>query len=57
MPRGMKVHRSVKTRIESFRMGKEPYLPKIRCVVDGETRCLSEGEWLDENQVLFEWVG
>ena len=58
MARGMKVHRSVKTRIEAFRMGggNEPYLPKIRCVIDGETRRLSEGEWLDEDQQLFEWV-
>ena len=57
MSRGMKVHRSVKTRIESFRMRKnESYLPKVRFEIDGKTRCLSEGEWLDENQKLFEWV-
>jgi len=52
----MKVHRSVKTRIEGCRLGSERYVPKIRCVINGETRCLTEGEWLDEDQKLFEWV-
>ena len=56
MPHGMKVHKSVKTRIESYRMGKEPYLPKVRCVIKDETRPLTESEWLDEHQTLFKWV-
>ena len=63
MQRRMKVHRSVKTRIQARGMEgeKEPYLPKIRCVFkvgEGkyETRPLTREEWLAEEPEHFNWV-
>ncbi|KAF9644019.1 hypothetical protein BDM02DRAFT_3122619 [Thelephora ganbajun] len=58
MERGIKVHRSVRTRM--LARGKEgknkPYLPKIRCMIDGEARRLTREEWLAEEPSYFEWV-
>ena len=58
MRRGMKVHRSVKTRMmaNGVEGGKGQYLPKIRCVVDGVARRLTREEWLAEVPEYFEWV-
>jgi len=58
MRRGMKVHRSVKTRM-STRAPKgddKPYRPKVRCVIDGEPRRLTREEWLADEPKFFEWV-
>jgi len=58
MHRGMKVHRSVKTRMESKGMkGKNrQYRPEIRCFIEGESgpRRLTREEWLGE--MHFKWV-
>ena len=58
MDRGMKVHRSVRTRIEaSGKDGREEYLPRIRCWIDTKTiRPLTREEWLAEPPAYFEWV-
>jgi len=63
MRRGMKVHRSVKTRLESLdKHGQQgSYLPKIRPFVKDKTkkdgsRKLTVEEWLAENPEHFEWV-
>jgi len=58
MQRGMKVHRSVRTRMLARGMEGEnrPYLPKIRCVIDGVPRCLTREEWLAEDPMHFEWA-
>jgi hypothetical protein len=53
----MKVHRSVKTRIEaSGNDGTKEYTPRIRCWVDGTVRRLTREEWLAEPPVHFDWV-
>ena len=54
----MKVHRSVRTRIEAFPEGsKDEYKPLIRCWIDENTiRTLERKEWLAEPPVYFEWV-
>jgi hypothetical protein len=57
--RGMKVHRSVKTRMLARATEGEgkPYHPKIRCVINGEARRLTREEWLAENQsTLSGWT-
>ncbi|KAF9651414.1 hypothetical protein BDM02DRAFT_3091324 [Thelephora ganbajun] len=56
--RGMKVHRSVRTRMLAFPMdgGNRLYLPKIRFKVDGELRCLTREEWLADNPEYFVWA-
>ena len=59
MRRGMKVHRSVKTRMVARGMeGKndKQYWPKIWCVVNGEIRRPTREEWLAEEPTFFEWV-
>jgi hypothetical protein len=58
MDRGMKVHRSVRTRILACNSGAggAGYLPKIRCVIDGEARHLTKEEWVKEEPGFFEWV-
>ena len=58
MERRMKVHRSVRTRIEAFPEGsKDEYKPLIRCWIDENTiRTLERKEWLAEPPVYFEWV-
>ena len=58
MRRGVKVHRSVKTRIMADGVDGEnkPYLPKIRCVIDGRPRHLTREEWLAPEPAYFEWV-
>jgi len=58
MRRGMKVHRSVKTRmLAQTRQGNgKPYVPKIRCMVNGTPRRLTREEWLAETPRYFEWV-
>ena len=57
MDRGMKVHRSVRTRIEaSSEDGRKEYLPLIRCSINGTIRPLTREEWLAEPPVYFEWV-
>jgi hypothetical protein len=55
--RGMKVHRSVKTRMLAQAMeGGELYRPKIRCVINGKLRRLTREEWLADVPNHFEWV-
>jgi len=58
MRRGVKVHRSVKTRMLAHGIEGEnrPYMPKIRCVIDGEARRLTREEWLADDPEFFEWV-
>ena len=57
MDRGMKVHRSVRTRIEtSGKDGGKEYLPLIRCSINGTIRPLTREEWLAEPPAYFEWV-
>ena len=54
----MKVHRSVKTRILAH--GREGdgkrYWPKIRCVIEGKVRRLTEAEWSAPEPEHFKWV-
>lgn len=58
MRRGMKIHRSVKTRMLARAMdGKNrPYFPKVRCCLDGEVRTLTREEWLAETPEHFVWA-
>ena len=58
MGRGMKVHRSVKTRMLALgNEGEEQYLPKIRCeITKREIRRPTRKEWLAEEPTFFEWV-
>jgi len=58
MDRGMKVHRSVRIRMQAHGPGgqKKPYLPKVRCVINGQVRCLTIDEWLAEEPQHFMWV-
>ena len=58
MERGVKVHRSVRTRILARATVGEnkPYLPKIRCVINGKPRCLTREEWLAKEPEHFKWV-
>jgi len=58
MQRGMKVHRSVKTRMmaNSTEGENKPYWPHIRCMINGEARRLTRAEWLAEQPEFFEWV-
>jgi len=58
MDRGMKVHRSVKTRIlaQNVKGSKEPYLPLIRCTIGDEVRPLKKGEWTADKPEHFKWV-
>ena len=58
MRRGVKVHRSVRTRMLARGKGGEnrPYLPKIRYMIDGKPRKLTRDEWLAEDPLHFEWV-
>jgi len=58
MKRGVKVHRSVKTRMLACPMdgNSKPYLPKIRFMIGGEPRCLTRKEWLADKSEYFEWV-
>ena len=58
MHRGMKVHRSVRTRMKAHAVegDKRPYMPKIRCVIDGKVRSLTREEWLADAPEHFEWV-
>ena len=57
MPRGMKVHRSVETRLLAGNAGEKPYRPKIRCEMrDGKIRRPTRDEWLVEPTFDFTWV-
>ena len=58
MERGMKVHRSVKTRMLAVcNEGEKQYRPKIRCeIAKGEIRRPTRGEWLAEEPTFFKWV-
>lgn len=58
MESGIKVHRSVRTRMLAFPMdgSNKLYLPKIRFTVDGEPRRLTREEWLADEPEYFEWV-
>ena len=60
MPRGMKVHRSVRTRMVALDMeGKKNkrYLPKVQCEMhDGKIRCPTREEWLEDPGFDFKWV-
>ena len=51
MERGIRVHRSVRTRIE-----EKKYLPKIRFAIDDRPRRLTREEWLARDPEHFEWV-
>ena len=54
--RGIRVHRSVKTRMEAEPMPgtDKPYRPKVRFTINGEVRRLERSEWLAGEH--FEWV-
>ena len=65
--RGMKVHRSVKTRILASPKDEKSkgYVPRIRFTIEGEKepRCLARDEWLaepkteeEEKKRVFKWV-
>ena len=57
MPHGMKVHRSVETRLLAGNAGEKPYRPKIRCEMrDGKIRRPTRDEWLVEPTFDFTWV-
>jgi len=57
MRRGMKVHRSVKTRMEASKQGNlENYRPRIRPVIGNAARRLTIEEWVSDNPEFFEWV-
>jgi hypothetical protein len=58
MDRGMKVHRSVKTRMLACatKEKNKQYLPKIRCMIGGQARRLTREEWLADEPDHFEWV-
>ena len=55
--RGIKVHRSVKTRmLAPGLVGEGNYLPKIRFLIDGKARQLTRDEWLADKPQHFKWV-
>jgi hypothetical protein len=65
--RGVKVHRSVKTRILASPKDEKSkgYVPRIRFTIEGEKepRCLEREEWLaepktkeEEEKRIFKWV-
>ena len=56
--RGIRVHRSVKTRMEAEPMAgsKKQYRPKVRFTINGEVRRLTRSEWLASHPEHFEWV-
>jgi hypothetical protein len=58
MDRGIRVHRSVKTRIEAEPMEgtKKRYRPKIQFTIYGEKRRLSWEEWTAHHPKHFVWV-
>ena len=58
MQRGMKVHRSVKTRMlaRGVQGENKPYRPKIRCVINDKIRRPTREEWLADEPTFFEWV-
>ena len=57
MPRGIKVHRSVETRLLAGIAGEKSYRPKIRCEMrNGEIRRPTRDEWLVEPTFDFTWV-
>jgi len=59
MRRGLKVHRSVKTRMEALGTegsSADTYLPRIRPFVKGKPKRFTVDEWLAENPQHFEWV-
>ena len=57
MERGMKVHRSVRTRMlaEPMEGDDKKYRPKIRCLIGDKVRRPKRDEWLQE-EFDFEWV-
>ena len=56
MDRGIKVHRSVRTRLMASPVdgSKKKYVPKIRFMIDGKLQRLTGEEWLEGKH--FEWV-
>lgn len=59
MHRGMKVHRSVKTRMmaQGVRGDGKPYLPKVYCMIKGRgAHRLTREEWLADAPDHFEWA-
>ena len=56
MERGVKVHRSVKTRMLARGLDGELYLPEVRFTIGDEVRCLTREEWLAETPEHFEWI-
>ena len=58
MRHGVKVHRSVKTRMLALPIegGNKPYVPQIRFTIDGVPRPLTKDEWLAEEPEHFVWV-
>ena len=53
----VKVHRSVKARIQAIGPKGKSYLPKARFWVGNEARPLKREEWLAGKPGLIEWVG
>lgn len=58
MNRGIKVHRSVRTRVTASPVdgSNERYVPKIRFLIDGKLQRLTWKEWSEETPEHFEWV-
>ena len=61
MGRGIRIHRSVKTRMlaEPMEGTTKKYRPKVRFMIDGKVRRLEREEWLPEDDadpVYFDWV-
>ena len=55
---GVKVHRSVKTRILAgvVEGNGVPYLPQIRITINGKAERLERKGWLEKEPKHFEWV-
>ena len=56
MKRGVKVHRSVKTRMLARGLDEERYLPEVRFPIGDKVRRLTREEWLAKKPKHFEWV-
>ena len=58
MERGIRVHRSVRTRVMAQPMEgtKKKYRPKIRFMIDGKPQRLTSKEWEATDPKHFTWV-
>lgn len=55
--RGVKVHRSVRTRMLAQPMeGSDKYLPKVRFAIGGKLLRLGREKWLVDKPDYIEWV-